>query len=372
MTSIFDPVALGDIQLANRVVMGAMTRARAAVDGSVRDWTTDYYAQRASAGLIVCEGVFPDPPGKGYFGTPGIDTEVQIASWQTVTEAVHARGGKIYMQLMHCGRVGHPLNKDDGADHFAPSAVASDFFIMTPEGMANQAEPRALETDEVDAVLDGFERAAEHAKVAGFDGIELHSASGYLPHQFLAAGSNLRDDKWGGTPEKRIRFALEAVERLAKVFGAGRTGIKIAPGITYNGISDETEDATYGHLLKQLSAMDVAYLSFQTDLSYQTLAQGKINDTREDGIDLAQVYPYGFVREHYNGTVMASGNLTKELAQDALDRGLSDLFVFGRPYIANPDLVERMRADAPLAETDMTTVYSGGPEGYSDYPALDA
>ncbi len=206
MKSLFDRVKLGDLELANRIVMAPMTRARANDDGEPTDLIAAYYAQRASAGLIITEGVYPSSDGKGYFATPGIETETQTAAWRRVTDAVHARGGLIYMQMMHCGRVGHMLNKR-GFDHVAPSAIQADFPMLTrEEGMQRMSMPRALETEEVIGVLDRMERAAENAKAAGFDGVELHGASGYLPNQFLASNTNLRTDIYGGTPEKRGRL----------------------------------------------------------------------------------------------------------------------------------------------------------------------
>lgn len=372
MKSLFDRVKLGDLELANRIVMAPMTRARANDDGEPTDLIAAYYAQRASAGLIITEGVYPSSDGKGYFATPGIETETQTAAWRRVTDAVHARGGLIYMQMMHCGRVGHMLNKR-GFDHVAPSAIQADFPMLTrEEGMQRMSMPRALETEEVIGVLDRMERAAENAKAAGFDGVELHGASGYLPNQFLASNTNLRTDIYGGTPEKRGRFTLEAVERLAKVFGAQRTAIKLAPGITYNDIHDDTVEETYDLLLRKLNRMGLAYLHFQTTLSYENLMKtAKI--TGPEGIDdLQHVFPYTFMRERFSGLLMAAGDLTAELAQAVLEKDAADLFVFGRAYISNPDLPERIRAGAPLATPDQMTFYGGDAKGFTDYPPIEA
>ena len=370
MKSLFDRIKVGDLELANRIVMAPMTRARANDAGEPTDDMTEYYAQRASAGLIISEGVYPSSDGKGYFATPGIETEAQIAGWKRVTDAVHARGGLIYMQMMHCGRVGHMANKI-GFDHVAPSAVLANFPIMTREdGLTPMSMPRALETDEVVTVLDRMEQAAVNAKAAGFDGVELHGASGYLPNQFLATNTNLRSDIYGGSPEKRGRFVIEAVERLAKVYGAGRTAIKLAPGITYNDIHDETVEETYDLLLRKLDRMGLAYLHFQTTLSYENLMQtAKI--TGPEGIDdLQHVFPYTFMRERFSGLLMAAGDLTAALAQAVLDKNSADLFVFGRAYISNPDLPERFRTGAALAQPDQMTFYGGDAKGYTDYPPL--
>jgi N-ethylmaleimide reductase len=368
--SLFDRVQIGDLELPNRIVMGPMTRARANDADEPMDIHATYYAQRASAGLIITEGVYPSVEGKGYFATPGIETEAQTAAWKRVTDAVHARGGRIFIQMMHCGRVGHPDNKP-GIDHVAPSAVTADFPILTPDkGLQPMSAPRALDTAEVKAVIDRFERAAQNAKDAGFDGIELHAASGYLPNQFLASNTNLRTDEYGGSPEKRGRFVLEVMERFIKVFGPQRSAIKLAPGITYNDIHDETVDETYTHLLGHLDRMGLAYLHFQTVLNYTSLGQPVTLKGPEDIDALEKVYPYAFMRERFSGPLMAAGDLTHDLATAVLNKGAADLFVFGRAFISNPDLPERMRAGAPLALPSQAHFYGGGAEGLIDYPAL--
>lgn len=366
--TLFDPVTIGDLTLPNRIAMAPMTRARVDGSGVPGDIVVEYYAQRATAGLIVTEGVFPSIEGKGYFDTPGIETEAQAAGWKRVTDAVHARGGRIYLQLMHCGRVGHPLN-NPGVPSVAPSAIQADFQILTREqGMQRMGMPQALSTNEVRQLLDRFERAAENSKAAGFDGIELHAASGYLPNQFLASNTNRRDDAYGGTPEKRARFVIEALERLAKVFGPGRTAVKLAPRISYNDIDDETVDETYGHLLGVLDGMGLAYLHFQTTLSYVNLGRPMTQDGLGE-IDLAEVYPYRYMRERFSGPIMAAGDLTLALAHQALDKGLADLFAFGRGFIANPDFAERLRSTAPIAVPALEHYYGGGAKGLIDYPA---
>lgn len=370
MNSIFDPFTLGSMELSNRIVMAPMTRARASDDGVPTSLMKQYYAQRASAGLIISEGVYPSIDGKGYFATPGIETEDQISGWKDITDAVHAKGGRIYLQLMHCGRVGHP-NNNGGIGGVAPSEIQAAFDIITrQEGMVRMAKPRALASEEVDDVLDRFEQAARNTKAAGFDGIELHAASGYLPMQFLSTGTNLRRDKWGGTPEKRTRFAIEAMERLAKVFGEDRTGIKIAPGISYNDIADETVEETYGLLLDRLEAMKPAYVHFQTTLSYEHLAEFSEVGKTEGKEEVWHNWPFEFVRQRFSGIVMAAGDLTAQRAQDVLNADMADLFVFGRRYISNPDLPERMQADHSLNDPNLMTFYGGGAEGYTDYPTM--
>lgn len=362
MVDIFEPVRVGDILLPNRIVMSPMTRARAGLTGEPTDVMVEYYAQRASSGLIISEGVYPYVEGKGYFATPGIETDRQIEGWRRVTDAVHTHGGRIVMQLMHCGRVGHALNKPEGADHVAPSAIGADASIFVADGsMQRMTAPRALSTAEVVARLDGFGRAAAAAVQAGFDGVELHAASGYLPHQFLSSNTNRRDDRYGGTPERRARFVVEAVERIAAAVGAGRTALKLAPGLTYNDIHDETVAETYGHLLKSIDGMGLAYLHFQTVLPPERGAGTS---------DLRHCAPYAFMRAHFSGVLMAAGDLDVDLANLAVQGGHADLVAFGRPYISNPDLKERLERGLALAEPDRSTFYGGGQQGYTDYPAL--
>jgi N-ethylmaleimide reductase len=371
MIAIFDPITIGDLKLRNRIVMGPMTRARAADDGTPTDLMVEYYSQRASAGLVTTEGVYPSVDGKGYFSTPGIETEAQTTAWKKVTDAVHARGGHIFLQMMHCGRVGHSANKPSHADHIAPSAIQAAAPILIP-GMTMEpmSLPRALSTDEVVGLLDRFERAAENAKAAGFDGVELHAASGYLPNQFLATNTNQRDDRYGGSSENRIRFVIEAIERIATVFGAHRTSIKLAPGIAYNDIHDEDIDETYGLLLRKLDRMGLAYLSFQTSLNYASLNDGSAVTLSgpKDIDEIDRVYPYAFMRANWSGVLVASGDLTFELASAALQKGAADMFVFGRAYISNPDLRERMEKAVELALPDRMTFYGGDARGYTDYP----
>lgn len=369
MRSILEPFTIGDLTLPNRVIMGPMTRARAGANDEPTDHVVEYYAQRASAGLLITEGVYPELVGKGYFSTPGIENELQTHAWKRVTDAVHERGGRIFLQLMHCGRVAHPLNNPNVPGSVSSSAVQPDAQIFTRElGMQRMGMPRALESQEVIQTLDGFERAARNAKAAGFDGIELHAASGYLPNQFLASNTNQRSDDYGGTAQKRCRFVLEAMERLIKVFGSQRTAIKLAPGIVYNDIHDNAVEFTYSVLLNELNKLNLAYLSFQTSLSYVNLLKQVNIDGPENVVDIASVFPYQFMRERFDGPLMASGDLTFDLANGALAKDMADLFVFGRSYISNPDLVERFAAGAPLTVPSQEHFYGGDETGYTTYP----
>jgi N-ethylmaleimide reductase len=370
LPTILEPFNMGDLRLRNHVVMGPMTRARALDSGEITPLAAEYYAQRSTAGLIISEGIYPTPEGKGYFATPGLVDSRHVAAWRDVTGKVHEKGGTIFAQIMHCGRVGHHLN-NPGYALVSASAVQANASILTREqGMAQMSPPRALDTAEVETLLDGFEQSAVNAKAAGFDGVELHAASGYLPHQFLGSGTNLRTDKFGGTPQKRCRFVLDVIDRFTRVYGASRVGIKLAPKITYNDMVDEEADVTFDILVRALDRLGLAYLSFQTTLSYETLASANMHIGGRGKLNFADVFPYAFMRERFHGPLMAAGDLTFDIANQALEEGRAELFVFGRAYVSNPDLVARFAANAKLAEPSMMTLYGGGAPGYTDYPTM--
>ncbi len=368
MSALFEEFPLHDLTLPNRIVMGPMTRAKATPEGVPTPMMATHYAQRASAGLIITEGTWPERRGQGYFDIPGIETQEQQDAWAQVTEAVHSAGGRIFLQMEHTGRVGHEVN-NGGTTLCAPSGVPADFQIFTRDHGPVQMTTslHVLSTEEVWDVIDAYGKAARRAKAAGFDGIELHGASGYLPHQFLSDTSNLRQDEFGGSPAKRTTFMIEVLKRMIDAWGdSHRIGVKISPGILYNGnVETEVED-TYTVLIDQLDELDLAYVAFQTPESLRSLS-GAENDDIPNG-EIWHRFPYEFIRERYQGTVIASGDLTKEYAQKALEAGKADLFVFGRAYMSNPDLVERMRNDWPLTPVDMRRGYGGGEEGYNDYP----
>lgn len=351
MTDIFSPVTFGDIKLANRVVMAPMTRCRAGARDEATLAMVEYYRQRASAGLIVSEGVQPSIHGKGYFRTPGIHDDHQIQSWRAVTEGVHAQGGSIVMQLMHCGRVGAPSNKDPMAQTIAPSAIRSRADIYTVGGMAPCAEPRALATHEIADVIAEQAAAGRNARRAGFDGVELHCTSGYLPMQFLSTGTNQRTDQYGGSPLNRARFVIETLEALAEAIGPGRVGFRISPGNSFNDMEDETPAQTYAALLDAADRMGLAFVH--------------VINASIPGLDHLP-----FVRGHWSGPVIGNNDLTLESARAMLATDLADAASFGRLYISNPDLVERFRAGAPLNEPDRRTFYAGEEKGFIDYPPL--
>lgn len=370
MPSLFDEFQLGDLTLPNRLVMGPMTRAKSTPEGVPTPIMATHYAQRASAGLIITEGTWPERRGQGYCDIPGIATQEQQDAWATVTDAVHAKGGHIFLQMEHTGRVGHEIN-NGGLQMVSSTSQPADFQIYTHEqGMIQMTtDVHELTTAEVHEVIDSYYKAAVRTKAAGFDGIELHGASGYLPHQFLSDVANQRDDEFGGTPYKRTEFTIQVLTKLIEAWGnSRRIGIKISPNIVYNGVSEDDPNPTYEALLERLNGLDLAYVAFQTPESLRSLS-GQDNDDIPDG-EIWHRYPYEFIRERYNGVVIASGDLKQEYAQKALENGKADLFVFGRDYMSNPDLAERMRYGWPVTPVDMRRAYGSADAevGYNDYP----
>jgi N-ethylmaleimide reductase len=363
MPSLFDSTDLAGLTVANRIVMAPLTRQRADTMGVPQPWVADYYAQRAGAGLIVAEGTQPSFAGQGYCRTPGIHTAEQVAAWQRVTAGVHARGARMFVQLMHAGRIAHPFNRQLTDAPVAPSVVRATGQIWTDQKqMQDYPEPRALETGELPGVIEEFVDAARHAIAAGFDGVELHAANGYLLNQFLASNTNRRTDGYGGSVVGRIRFVVETVEAVAAAIGVERTGIRITPGHMFNDIVDEDPLGTHRALLDALPTARMAYVHVMLPDAFSP----QLNNAGDPSAILPALRP------HVKGALIAAGNLNRDSAQALLDAGLIQLAVFGRPFIANPDLVERMRRGAPLAEARADLFYTPGPEGYSDYPPLEA
>jgi len=357
MNDVFSPVRLGALALRNRIIMAPMTRDRAGPHDEPTDLMVEYYRQRASAGLIVTEGTQPSPAGKGYWRTPGIHSAEQVAGWRKVAEAVHAEGGVLSMQLMHVGRASVRSNKAPDADTVAPSAIPSPDSIPGPDGVPVPTEmPRALAIDEIPHVIAEYAAAARNAREAGMDAVELHCASGYLPMQFLSSNSNQRADAYGGSAKNRIRFVVEALEALAGVIGADRVGFRICPGVPLNGMADADPAETYAELLRAVDGLGLAYCHLI-----------HIPNKGFDSLEL--------VRANWTGPVIENGGLTLEKAQAIIAEGAADAVSFGYPFIANPDLVERFRAGAPLAKADRATFYTGYGDdgrGYTDYPAAPA
>jgi N-ethylmaleimide reductase len=357
---LFEPVRLGPYRLANRIVMAPLTRSRAGEDGVPRPPMAEYYAQRASAGLIITEGANISPQGRGYAFTPGIYSDAQVAGWRLVTDAEHARGGRIFPQLWHVGRISHPSLQPDGALPVAPSAIRPQATSYTPAGFLPCVTPRALATDEIREIIEQYRRAARNALAAGFDGVEIHAANGYLLEQFLRDSTNKRTDTYGGSRENRARLLLEVAQAVAEVCGGARIGIRLSPLSPVNGADLDGDPAgTYGYVVERLNAFGLAYIH---------VIEGVTQGSREvrGGFDLQTL------RRSFKGLYIANNGYDLELATEARRRNLADLIAFGRLYIANPDLVERLRIGAPLNVPDRATFFGGGAAGYTDYPALTA
>lgn len=350
--TLFDPVQLGALSLRNRIVMSAMTRSRAGPGDTPNALHAIYYRQRAGAGLIVTEGIQPNPEGKGYCRTPGLYSEDQVAGWGRVADAVHEEGGLVVAQLMHCGRVASRINKDDGSEVVAPSAIRGEAKIFTDvSGLVDLETPRALAADEVVATIEDYRTAALNARRAGLDGVELHCSSGYLPMQFLSSNTNHRTDRYGGGVENRIRFVMETLTALGEAIGMDRVGLRVCPGFDYNDIHDEDPAETYGLLMDRASGLGLAYLHLVRR------AFPKVDN-------------YALTQAHWRGNLVLNNELTPASAEAAIRSGAAQAVSFGRPFIANPDLVERIRVLAPLASYDAQRLYTPGPAGYIDYPAL--
>jgi N-ethylmaleimide reductase len=357
---LFTPFKVGALTLPNRLVLAPMTRSRANNPGNVpTDSVVTYYVQRASAGLLITEGSQISPQGVGYVYTPGIHSEEQVAGWKKVTDAVHAAGGRIFIQLWHVGAISHPSFHDGGLP-VAPSAVQPQGVkVFTGKGMEEIPTPRALETSEVKAVVEDFRKAAENAKKAGFDGVEIHGANGYLVDQFIQDGTNQRTDEYGGSVENRARFALEVVQAAIDVLGADRVGIRLSPTGTMGGIHDSDRLGTFSYVTEQLNKFGLAYLHVIEALPGHSMAAKPGQE------------PVGpALRKIFTGPFILNGGYTQETAEKALDNHEADLIAFGVPYIANPDLVERYEQGTALNTPDPATFYGGDDKGYIDYPAL--
>jgi len=355
---LFDPVQLGPYRLSNRIVMAPMTRARAQ-DGDVPSpLAPEYYGQRASAGLIISEATQISPQGKGYAWTPGIYDAAQIEGWRAVTRAVHDKSGRIFLQLWHVGRISHPSLQPGHVLPVAPSAIAPRGKAFTETGFVPYVTPRALETEEIPGIVEDYRRGARNALAAGFDGVEIHAATGYLPEQFLRDSVNQRVDRYGGSRENRARFLLEVTEAAVEVWGGERVGVRLSPVSPGNDLAPDSDtEATYGHVVAALNAFNLAYLH---------VVEGVSQGPREA--------PNGFdpqiLRRLFKGLYIGNNGYDLALAVEARRRNLIDLVAFARPFIANPDLVERLRTGAALAAFDRNTLYGGGAKGYTDYPPL--
>jgi N-ethylmaleimide reductase len=351
MNSLWDSIKLGNITLPHRFAMAPMTRSRAKPDGTPGDLTAEYYAQRASLGLLITEGTQPSDDGQGYTTTPGIYTDAHVAGWKKVTSAVHKAGGRLYIQLMHAGRVAHPDNTPHHRQPVAPSAIAPGVPMFTPTGMQDAPTPRALTTAEVKQTVKDFAFAAKRAIEAGADGVEIHGANGYLVQQFFAPNANTRSDEYGGSIENRARFAIEVAKAVAAEIGAERTGIRLSPLNTAGGLAEGPEAADlYRYLVAELNKLNLAYLHI-LHTGDEKLVQ-----------DLRKAWTHSFLVNRPNAT-------PENLDQD-VKTGLADLVPVGKMALANPDLVTRLQKKAPLNQPNPATFFGGGAAGFTDYPTL--
>jgi N-ethylmaleimide reductase len=363
MTTLFDPLKLGDIALSNRVVMAPLTRDRAAAGRVPTALNALYYEQRADpatgAGLIISEGTQIGPLGQGYLDTPGMYSPEQIAGWKLVTDAVHAKGGRIVAQIWHVGRISHTSLLPAGAVPVSATAKIADTKTFTPTGFDPVSQPRALTTAEVAGVVDEFRQAARNAVDAGFDGIEVHGANGYLVEQFLRDSANDRTDQYGGSIENRARFLIEVMTAVCQEIGPGRVGLRLSPVTPANDIGQDSNPAAlFSHVVTELSRLGFAFIH---------IVEGSTGGPR----DFAP-FDYAALRKLWSGAWIVNNGYTREMALEAVESGRADAVAFGKPFISNPDLGRRLREGLALAPLNQATMYGGGAEGYTDYPALPA
>ena len=349
MTTLFDPVRLGELSLPNRIIMAPLTRCRASEGRVPNALMAKYYTQRATAGLIISEATSVTPMGVGYPDTPGIWSNEQVAGWRQVTEAVHKAGGRMLLQLWHVGRISDPLYLD-GEQPVAPSAIAARGDISLVRPKKAYEVPRALERDEIPAIVAAYGKGAQNAQKAGFDGVEVHGANGYLLDQFLQSSTNQRTDDYGGSLENRARLLLGVTDAAISVWGAGRVGVHLAPRCDAHDMGDNDPAATFGYVAKELGRRNIAFICTREHFNEPALTPA--------------------LKKAFGGNLVANEQFTQDSATQAVQQGVADAVAFGRAFIANPDLVARYYRDAPLNELDTKTLYGGGPTGYTDYPAL--
>lgn len=360
MSSLFDPIKVGDIPLANRIVMAPLTRNRAVEGLQPGPLTVEYYRQRASAGLIIAEASQISPMAQGYLDTPGIYTTGQVAAWRKVTNAVHAEGGRIVLQLWHVGRISHSSLLPDGAAPVSSTNRRPEAMTFTREGFVPVSAPRALRDDELPGLVADYRRAAALAIEAGFDGVEVHAANSYLLDQFLRDSVNDRSGPYGGSIANRARLLLEVMQAVAGEIGGGRTGVRFSPMTTFSDTPlDSDPQALFNYVVEQLAPLKLAYLH---------VIEGETGGERAPAA--AKAFDYAALHQRFSGAWMLNNGYSRDMAQAALNDGQADLIAFGRPFISNPDLVRRLREEAPLNELQADKLYGGGAEGYTDYPTL--
>lgn len=362
MSKLFTPTQVGPYKLSHRVVMAPLTRMRSDPDDIPSDLMVEYYTQRASkGGLIISEATPVSTRGNGYAGAPGIYSDTQIAGWRRVTNAVHAKGSRIFQQLWHVGRQSHVDLQPNGDAPVAPSAIAAEGYAYSKRGEVPFSMPRALELHEIPGIIEEFRSGAERALQAGFDGVEIHGANGYLPDQFLQDGTNKRTDEYGGPVENRARFLLEVTQAAISVWGADRVGVRIAPSGTYGSMSDSDPAATFGYVTTRLDRLGIAYLH---------VVEPRIKGTEEISHGRAPMAAQ-HLRPKFSRTLIAAGGFTPASAEAIVTFGDADLVAFGRHFISNPDLPERLRQGLPLTRYDRSTFYGGDARGYTDYPTAE-
>ena len=359
MNKLFSPVRVGAFDLKHRVVLAPLTRMRSDMPGNVPGaLMTSYYAQRATpGGLMISEATYVARQGNGGYASPGIETDEQVAGWRKVVDAVHSKGATMLLQLWHVGRASHASLQSNGEAPIAPSISDASVRALLKHGPEESTPARGIETEEIPGIVDQYARAAEQAKAAGFDGVEIHAANGYLIDQFLQDGVNRRSDGYGGSLTNRIRFLVEVVDAVTAIWGADRVGVRVGPSNSFNGMHDSDPQALFSHVAGCLSARSIAYLHV---IEPRVAGNSEVGDqTPLAAAALKQVF---------NGAVIAAGGFDADGAQDILERGDADLVAFGRSFIANPDLPDRIRAKLPLNAYDRPTFYYGGARGYTDYP----
>ncbi|MBI1302094.1 MAG: N-ethylmaleimide reductase [Alphaproteobacteria bacterium] len=357
MSKLFEPTTMGSTEVSNRVFMAPLTRNRAKPDGVPSDLASKYYAQRASGGLLISEATQISAMGKGYLNTPGIYTDAHVEGWKKITKAVHEKGGKIFLQLWHVGRISHSSLLPEGQQPLAPSAIRAKSQTFTEDGMTDVSEPRAMTIEDIKETIKDYRHAAECAKRAGFDGVEVHSANGYLLDQFIQDKTNKREDEYGGTHLNRARFLFEVLEAVTGVWGADKVGVRLSPTGTFNDMGESNPTTTFGYVIEELNKHNLAYLhmverfpGIETDKPEQNVVRS--------------------LRHKYKGFYIANGNYDNKTARSEIETGYADAIAFGRAFIANPDLPKRLEQNAEMNEADQTTFYGGGAKGYTDYPFL--
>ncbi len=356
MSSLFAPLQVGALTLPNRILMAPLTRCRAEGANVPTDLMAEYYAQRAGAGLIIAEATTVSPRGHGYPNTPGTYTDEQVAGWKKVTAAVHAKGGRIFLQLWHVGRISHPDYQPNGELPVAPSAIKPKGQVWTGKAMADYVTPRALRIEEIPGIVAEYVRGARLAKEAGFDGVEIHNANGYLLDQFLRSGTNIREDGYGGSVAGRARLTIEVAAAVISIWGSDRVGIRLSPGGVFNDMSDANPTETFGYVLRELSKLELAY-AHVTRVTAQDIAHGATT-----GVGPKEL------RKDFKGVLITAGGFDRAQAEQAIAEGWADAVAYGVPFLANPDLPRRLRENLALNAPDESTFYASGPKGYTDYP----